>query len=248
MLNHSSVSGNALFLILIAVALFAALSYAVTQSSRSGTNVMDDEQAELIASTILDYGAQVRLAVNRVRTVNGCRKTEVSFWTEHTKRQAEWSGWADNFYLNSNSPDDKRCHIFDPNGGNLNSPYTLPGISKITDETNSVYHIYQYVERGNIEGHGTDMTVGDVFMYVGRVKEPICRAFNRLALNLDDTPSDTFYVNHTVSVDGTPHTHPGDSASLLGDEDTPEFFGEWEGCVHHIGNDTYKIWMLLWTN
>lgn len=69
--------GNVLFLILIAVALFAALSYAVTQSSRSGgdasreTNVLNSAQ-------LTQYPASIRTAVMRL-TIDGIQDVQLLF-------------------------------------------------------------------------------------------------------------------------------------------------------------------------
>jgi hypothetical protein len=62
-------SGNVLFLILIAVALFAALSYAVTQSSRSGGN-SSRETNLLNSSQVTQYPTAVKTAVLRM-VING---------------------------------------------------------------------------------------------------------------------------------------------------------------------------------
>ena len=59
-------SGNVLFLILIAVALFAALSYAVTQSTRSGSGNTDGERSLLNSATLTQYPATIRTAVVRM--------------------------------------------------------------------------------------------------------------------------------------------------------------------------------------
>lgn len=59
-------SGNVLFLILIAVALFAALSYAVTQSTRSGTGSTDREQSLLGSATLTQYPTALRTAIVRM--------------------------------------------------------------------------------------------------------------------------------------------------------------------------------------
>jgi len=61
--------GNALFLILIAVALFAALSYAVTQSGRSGGGV-DKETLRIQASEFIQQISLMRTGVQRLYALN----------------------------------------------------------------------------------------------------------------------------------------------------------------------------------
>jgi hypothetical protein len=57
--------GNALLLILIAVVVFAALSFAVSQSGRQGGNI-NRESAEMAGSQMTQYGANLRTVVTRM--------------------------------------------------------------------------------------------------------------------------------------------------------------------------------------
>ncbi len=63
--NKRSESGNVLFLILIAVALFAALSYVVTQSTRSGGGSTEREKNILSSAQMTQYPTQLRTAIIR---------------------------------------------------------------------------------------------------------------------------------------------------------------------------------------
>ena len=100
--------GNALFLILIAVALFAALSYAVTNSGRGGSGI-DKEQAEIAAAQILQYISSIDTAIQRMRVINGCGESEFNFETTLYETN---SGTQMNS-ANSNAPADGSCDIFD---------------------------------------------------------------------------------------------------------------------------------------
>lgn len=102
-------SGNALFLILIAVALFAALSYAVTQSGRGGGNTAA-EQAQLQAARVMNFAARVQQAVTRLRLINGCSETQLSFENSNAQTGS---------YANPGAPTDKSCNVFDPAGGGV---------------------------------------------------------------------------------------------------------------------------------
>lgn len=65
-MKHRGQSGNVLFLILIAVALFAALSYAVSSSSRTKAGNTKSENLQLRSAQILQYAATLRSAVQRM--------------------------------------------------------------------------------------------------------------------------------------------------------------------------------------
>ena len=60
-------SGNVLFMILIAVALFAALSYAVTSSSRSGGNNASRESLQIEGAQIAQYVTGIQNSIMRMK-------------------------------------------------------------------------------------------------------------------------------------------------------------------------------------
>jgi hypothetical protein len=146
--------GNALFLILIAVALFAALSYAVTQSGRGGGGV-DREQALIAASQVTQYGAGLRTTVTRM-VITGSAVTDLEF--------------------DSNNSDPTN-EVFHTSGGGAvdQAPPTSAGTSTVynyltTNGTNGHY----------ITGVGTD-TAGsgqDVIVGVDGLTLAVCRAIN----------------------------------------------------------------------
>jgi hypothetical protein len=76
-----SESGNVLFLILIAVALFAALSYAVTQSSRSGGGDVSSEKSLVSSSELTQYPAGVRTSILHMIVTNSLSVNDLEFNT-----------------------------------------------------------------------------------------------------------------------------------------------------------------------
>ena len=103
--DRKTEQGNVFFYILIAVALFAALSYAVSRNNTGSTDIFTDEQAKLAAQEIIEYGNTVANAVQKLR-LRGCSDTEISFENDII----------DGYENGTNTS----CQVFHVDGGDIN--------------------------------------------------------------------------------------------------------------------------------
>ncbi len=110
-------SGNAIVIIFIAIALFAALAVVFNQSSRTSTGFISDSQANTYANQIISYGNQVKDAVKRLQ-LRGCADTQISFENNTIAG-----------YVNGNAPTDEKCHVFSSAGGGLSWNNPSSGIN-----------------------------------------------------------------------------------------------------------------------
>lgn len=83
---HRTQRGNILFLILLAVVLFAALAYAVTSSMRGGGKDGSTENIQAGAAAISQYVSLLRSEVQRLMLMNDC-KVENLDWRDYTYKR-----------------------------------------------------------------------------------------------------------------------------------------------------------------
>ncbi len=159
-------SGNALFIVLIGVVLFAALSFAVTSTSRTNGSDISKETANIYASEIIAYGKTVKFAVNRLRSSNGCKVTDISF------ENPAVSG-----YVHA-SPARDECKVFHPSGGGLSY---READEKWLDTSNSGNALFKEIAFVNVvvgwsatnEPGGTTGEQ-DIVMFVPFLKSSVC--------------------------------------------------------------------------
>lgn len=154
MKSSNARSGSALVLILIAVAMFAALSYAVIQGGRNGSvQAVSNDQARIAATEIIAYGDALAKAVQTLR-LRGCSETQFDFYN---------SIWHINngnlthpLNQNPNAPSDSSCSIFNVNAGKLNAiSLSGTGFSIGSTSSGSTAVGSSYINRIDIPGIGT---------------------------------------------------------------------------------------------
>ena len=168
-------SGNVLFLILIAVALFAALSYAVTQSTRSGAGDTASETNLISSAQLTQYPAGVRTSV--VRMIIGGVAIEELLFNDPS-----------DFSTIINTDDLRERAVFHPNGGN--ATYQLaPSDVVTTDNANGVWYYNAEVQIQNIGITDSGAAGNDIIGFLPDVTLGICRRMNdELGIEVSDSP------------------------------------------------------------
>lgn len=150
--------GNALFLILIAVILFAALSYAITQSNRSGGN--PSRETNLIASTtVTQYPSAIRTAITRM-LLRGSSIADLDFMLPSDAA------------FNTAPVTDK---VFHPNGGGAVFQNVDPNTVTL-DASNDPEGDWTFLKNKVVTNIGT--STGDVVAVLTNVREGICQRIN----------------------------------------------------------------------
>ena len=222
-------SGNVLFLILIAVVLFGALTYAATSSSRIGSNSLSDEQAAIVAAELVQQVNVIRLAYQRLR-VGGCLLEEMDLGERPNNATYRRNPLA------PSASGDYSCSLFHPDGG-----------KQIAD--NVPMEIFESENTALDWSHATSLRVTgvgkeDVFelslIIPGLVRENVCRAFNSRLLGTDEIP----IINTNLDTRTYDGTFPVTNWDRLSD---PLAFGQHAGCVEtdYSGERKYGIYAVL---
>ncbi len=217
-IKNNSQQGSVLFYILIAVALFAALSYTVAGMMRSNSGQSaGKEKAGIYASEIMSFARSMREAVQIMRVSNECDDTQISFANNIV------SGYA------HNPASSTACRLFDSNGGGLS--YQKPDIS--------INGGLDWVFTGTNDGYDIGTTCNsascaDLIAILPEISLEICKAVNK---KLDIAVSNNYITQENDYFDITKfqgsYTY---NARLADDTGLQALKGKHQGCVEGNSN------------
>lgn len=183
--------GNVLFIILIAVGLFATLSYVVSGSNRGGTGIERD-QLRIKASDTLSYANRIKAAVNSMYTQNGVSESDINF--SHPDAPAEYG---DPFDTGANPVN---TQVFSHEGGGVT--YMLPPAIIKQNPADGFGWEFLGTSRGPDVGYDD---TADLMAVLPHVKEGFCHAVNDLlgydsGVIPDDSQTDSACVFPEASI------------------------------------------------
>jgi len=231
---RSGEKGNVLFLILIAVALFAALSYAVTQSTRSGGGSTEREQSVLSGASMTQHPTALRTAIIRM-ILGGVDVADIKF-----NAPANFNALA----LTS----EEFQGVFHPQGGGAvfqNAPADLVvGNTTGTWFYNGNYEIPQV---------GGDMAGGnEIIAFLPNVRTGVCQQVNREFAIDGAACTNTQGIPHLASTSDDIRVQMDESYTLpLTDQPDIQgvgclvFEGQASGCFFDVTNSENVFYSVL---
>lgn len=228
MKSNTAERGNVMFYILIAVALLAALIFAVAQSGRGNIQQVNLERARLLGSDIIEYASAVSTAFAQLR-LRGCGLDEMNFENDIIAG-----------YANGGAPADQTCNIFALPGGGLT--FKRPDAEAVT-----ATGVHVFSAAAVLEQIGTTCATSgcsDLIMFTGPLSETVCAQINdRLGIgDAGDPPPEAAANVATLAK----YTGAATYASTFGD-DAPGlvFRGKSAACVEDTGDGLFYFYKVL---
>ena len=202
-------SGSALIIILVAVALFGALSYTVANMLRGGDspNAIAEQPASILTDEILGYARTVKQAVQDLKISNGCEDEQISFENDIGSE-----------YVNTAAPND--CRVYGSEGANLSRQNMFEDVSSSP---------WLFTGENRIANVGSNTTDGDLLIVLPDINLTVCLAIND-KLNVPNASQDTPVSN---VYDPTKFTGTYASTQIIGDG--LEIAGFQAGCAESSG-------------
>lgn len=233
---RSKQQGNVLFLILMAVALFAMITFVVSQSSRD-SNTVPKERARIMSSQITTFATQVEQTVMRARTAMRIPEYGIDFS----------DGGAPSQSLANATCNTQDCRIFTENGGPIGSvrlervfidnDYRVANPGYGNDQTQETY--FSIIEIRNV---GSSQP--EVVMRIPGINQSVCEQINVSLWGQDNTVVDD-YTGANVPYSGDMTSIPV-TTQILGD-DNAFWAGKTSGCVRHTGISGGEFFQVIMT-
>lgn len=181
--RHSQ-AGNAMIYILIAVALFGALTFILArQNDTTETGALNAERTEIAAAQIIQTSMQLKQAIDQMM-YSGSKPDDLDFVTP------------DDEPAFSTAPNHHK--VFHPAGGGvIINPLPAQAVRKISDNPPPRWYIGRFI---NIEW--TNSADQEVIMTAHQISEPVCRAINQKLLG-DPAPLAATVNPRSLLISGT---------------------------------------------
>ena len=223
--------GNVLFLILIAVALFAALSYAVTQSTRTSGGSSESETTLIDSAQVTQYPASVRTAVVRM-IIGGVDYKNLEF------------NLPANFGDCTGSPTTFTFCVFHPSGGG--ATYAESPKSVMASGAPGPWYFNAEFE---VEGIGTTAAGSDgneVIAFLPGITETVCKRLNKelgisgaIQLNADLSADYVKLMDNNYDIGAAANNIIGTATGATG------LVGKPFGCFQNSGNNQFVYYHVL---
>lgn len=222
-------TGSALFMILMAVALFAALAFTFSRGLQQGSQSLSDRQAELAATDIIAFASRVERVTSRILQ-------------NHSETLLSFDGINGTYSTPACTADD--CKVFAAEGGGLAPVYPMVEWLSPASSGEIFYRTWFFTARFCVPQVGTDACAGssgtDLVMMLPYIRKTLCEKINqKIGIPLPTpAPSTVGSIDPTGKFNGS----FAPASPVLWDD--TDLNGRSSGCVQD-GTDTYHFYQVL---